>query len=514
MLSFLRRMFGNGRKEQTPAGTSASPAGRDLLEKLQNQFKNSDDVKFRQLRLGQPGIPVTIIGIEGMTDDARIEEVTIRPLLKWGQDASSKELHNWDVQYLAERVLNSTEVNVVDDFEIAVAAILGGDILLVRNGDQIGLQIDNRGWESRGVQDPVHEVTIRGPRDAFTENLFWNTGLVRRRIRDPNLRIKLRKIGRRSRTNVALLYIEGITSPELVNEIEKRLSAIDIDVILDTGTIEKLIEDQWFSPFPQHLKTERPDKAASALLEGRAVLMADTTPFVLIMPASLDSFFQTPEDSYDRFVPVSLLRLIRFSASILSTLIPPLYIAFVAYHPDALPTELALRVAASREGVAFPVLVEAILMQLFLEMIKEAGLRQPGTLGQTFGIVGGLILGDVGIRAGIVSEAMVITVAATAIASFTSADREMGTILRLLGLPVMFSAALLGLYGVVMGGLLIGIHLAILRSYGVPYLVPYIYYKWSDVKDTTVRLPLLMSKERPAFLGSKMRRRQGDRTER
>lgn len=514
MLTFLRRIFGNKQDKSDAGGVPVSAPGRDLLEQLENQFRGSDDVKFRKLCLGSPGVTVVVISIEGMTNDQRVEEFTIRPLLTWGEKASSQEIRRWDLPHVIESVLNATDAKVVDDFEVAVGAILGGDIFLVREGDRRGIQIENRGWESRGVEDPVHEVTIRGPRDSFTENLFWNTGLVRRRLKDPNIRVKVKKVGRRTRTNVAMLYIEDITPSDLVAEIEQRLEAIDIDAILDTGHIEKLIEDEWYSPFPQHLKTERPDKVAYALLDGRAIVMADTTPFVLVMPASLDSFFHTPEDSYDRAFPVSMLRMLRFTASLLSTIIPALYVALVAYHPDALPTELALRVAASREGVAFPVLVEAILMQIVLEMIKEAGLRQPGTLGQTFGIVGGLILGDVGIRAGVVSEAMVITVAVTAIASFNATDREMGTILRLLGLPIMLSAAVLGLYGVVMGALLIMIHLSILRSYGVPYLVPYIYYKWSDVKDTTFRAPLLTLKERPSFLGSKNRRRQGDRSDR
>ena len=226
-------------------------------------------------------------------------------------------------------------------------------------------------------------------------------------------------------------------------------------------------------------------------------------PLALLLPATFDSLFHSPEDSYDRFLSVNFLRVMRLIAATFSIVIPALYVALVAYHPGTLPTELALKIQASREGVAFPVLVEALFMQFFLELIREAGLRLPGPLGQTFGIVGALILGDVGIRAGIVSEAMVITVAATAICSFASVDRELGTTLRLLGFPIMISTSVLGLYGFIMGALAVLIHLSILRSYGLPYLAPYPYYQWSSAKDALTKAPQRLPP--PARLSRRLR---------
>lgn len=479
-----------------------------MLEPLEHQFRDSADVKFRRFSIAANGARGALIYVEGLVDASRIEEGILKPLLRrspLSDDVIAPDLRDLDA--VRERIISAADVSEVCGFEEAVAVVLQGDVLLVPARGCRGLRIANRGGKARGVEDPILEVTLRGPRDAFTETLFLNTALLRRRIRDPNLRVRTSAIGRRGRIDVGLVYIEGITPPSLVQEIQRRLDDIDIDAVLDSSQIEHLIEDQWSSPFPQHLKTERPDKAAAALLEGRAVLLTDTTPFVLMMPATLDSFLHSPEDTYDRWLPVNLLRLVRLVASFLSIAAPSLYIALVAYHPDILPTQLILRIMASREGVAFPVILEALLMQFFLELIKEAGFRMPSPIGQTFGIVGGLILGDIGVRAGIVSEAMVVVIAITAISSFATVDRELATVLRLLGLPLMLSATVLGLFGVVMGMLLIGSHLAILRSYGVPYLAPYPYYRWTDLQDTLIRAPLRYMRRRPAFLKASQRLR-------
>lgn len=510
--SLLNRLLGKGAAPQQDASIrQPAVAGRDLLEQLENLFQGADDVKIRRITLGEEGAEAAVLYIDGLVDAARIEETLLRPLMSWAGQASPAERRvvGRTPELLAQRVLAASEVALVRDLEEASAALLRGDVVLVLQGDRQGLQITNRGWQSRPIEDPLLEVTIRGPRDGFTENVMWNTALLRRRLRDPSLRVELFSIGRRSRTTVAMLHLASIAPDQLVQEVRRRLNAIDIDGILDTGYIEQLIEDKWWSPLPQHLRTERPDRAAAALLEGRVVIIADTTPFVLVVPATFDSLFHSPEDSYDRWFPVNLLRWVRFLASVLSLIMPGLYVALVAYHPGILPTEFTLRLMASREGVAFPVLVETLLMQFFLELIKEAGFRMPSSIGQTFGIVGGLILGDIGVRAGLVSDAMVIVVAITAVSSFAAVDRELGTVLRLLGLPVLLSAAVLGLYGLTMALLLILAHLCTLRSYGVPYLAPYGFYPLSDWKDSVFRAPLRHYRHRPAYLSPKDPQRMG-----
>ncbi len=515
-MGLIKRLFGRGKGPAPPPASRHRPIkGRDLLEQLRNQFAGQDDIRFRDFELGGWGVRAALVYVEGLVDTSRVEEGVTKPLLRWSSEVEAPAPGvARRIDALRTSALPSAQTTVEPGCEEAISAILAGDVVLALEGETRGLSIANRGGQARGVEDAALEVTIRGPRDSFTETLMWNIALIRRRVRDPSLRIGLKKVGRRSRTDVALMYIDGITPPGLIEEIDRRLDAIDIDAVLDTGYIEQLIEDEWYSPFPQHLKTERPDRAVASLLEGRAVLLADTTPMALMMPATLDAFFHSPEDSYDRFWPVNLLRLVRFFASIIGVLAPGLYVSFVAYHPNILPTELALRIHASREGVAFPVVVEAILMQFFLELIKEAGLRLPGPLGQTFGIVGGLILSDIGIRAGLVSEAMVIVVAVTGISTFTSIDRELGTVLRLLGLPIMLSASIFGLYGLIMASLFIGIHLVTLRSYGVPYFAPYVYYDWRDLRDTVFKAPLGSMRRRPSYLRTEDVQRQDSPGER
>ena len=513
-----------GTTRPDPAGfarASSGPAFLDLAENLRARFREADDVVFRRFRLGDAAAG-TVIYIAGLVESDRVEQAVIEPLVRWG-----REMHpeppgetagpgGWaaepgtdvpelsgsalDLAEIAERVLTAAQVSEARTWEAACAAVLSGDVLVAFDGCERAVVVSNRGAKARGVDEPLLEVTIRGPKDSFTETLQWNIALVRRRIRDPHLCVSIVEVGRRSRTQVALLYIEGVAPESLVQEVKSRLARVDIDGVLDTGYIEHLIEDSWWSPFPQHIKTERPDKVVAALLEGRAALIAEGTPFVLMMPATLDALFHSPEDSYDRWLPVNFLRAVRFIASVLCVSLPALYIALVAYHPGILPTQFLLRAAAAREGVAFPVVVEALLMQFFLELIKEAGFRVPSPIGQTFGIVGGITLGQVGVQAGIVSEAMVIVVSATAISSFAAIDRELGTVLRLLGLPVMLFSAVLGLPGLVMALTLIGIHLTTLRSYGVPYMAPYPYYRWRDLADTLVKAPMQAMQERPVHL--------------
>ena len=504
-------------------GTAWEPQP-DLLELVKRQFEHADDIVFRTFRLPPGGRELCVVYAEGMVDTDGVENAIIRPALSacaGGRPGEGheepqgavrvpepgKELAADPLELLARDVLAAADVTWVTSPEEAYEAVLGGGVLVLVPGERRGLRADNKGGKSRAIENPILEVTLRGPRDSFTEVLAVNTALIRRRLKDPNLRVRKFRVGRRSKTDVALIYLEGIAPERVVEEVRSRIESIDIDGILDTGYIEHLIEDKWWSPFPQHLKSERPDRVVASLLEGRVALIADTTPFALMMPATIDAFFHSPEDSYDRWFPVNILRTVRFIASLLSLTAPSLYVALVAYHPGILPTQLLLKVTAAREGVAFPVVIEALIIMFFLELIKEAGFRMPGPIGQIFGIVGGLILGDVGVRAGIVSEAMVIVVAVTAISSFTAIDREMGTVLRLLGLPVLLSAAVFGLPGLVMALLLVLIHVAILRSYGVPYVDPYPFFKLQDIQDTIVEMPIGARKLRPAYLGSKKRRR-------
>ena len=274
-----------------------------------------------------------------------------------------------------------------------------------------------------GDRATVIEVVPRGPRDALTETARWNIALIRHRLRDPNLRVRRYTIGARSQTDVYVLYLADVVNRTALSELRRRLERIDVDGILDSGMLEQFLESRRWTPFPQRGKTERPDVAAAALLEGRLCLVVDNSPLAMLAPTTLDGLFHSPA----------------------------LYVSVVSFHPDLLPVRAVIKIAGSREGVALPVIAEALLMQLFLEILREAGFRLPGPLGQTFGIVGGLVLSKLGVRAGLVSEMMVVTIALTGIASFGIPSLILGTFIRLLGLPLMLLSAVFGLYGLVLG---------------------------------------------------------------
>ncbi len=289
---------------------------------------------------------------------------------------------------------------------------------------------------------------------------------------------------------LVVAFINDLASTELVDEIKNRIQKIDIDSVLESGYIEQLIEDNYLSPFPQIQNTERPDRVISALMEGRVAILLDGTPFVLIAPVTFSMLLQSPEDYYERWLPGTLLRLLRFMTAFVSLFAPALYISFISFHPGLIPTKLAISIIGSREGVPFPALIEALIMEVAIEVLREAGLRLPKPIGPAMGIVGGLIIGQAAVEAGIVSPIMVIVVAVTAISSFTIPQYSVGITLRILRFVAMFCAAIFGLYGVILFFLLLCSHLVKLKSFGVPYTSPAVPYRFSDWKDFMVRMPL------------------------
>lgn len=396
-------------------------------------------------------------------------------------------------------IADITEVETLEELDMA---ILSGDAALLIDKSKKAIIINSKGFDSRGVSEASTEVVVQGSKDSFSEVLRTNTCLIRRRIRDTNLKVKQIKAGRRTKTDIALMYIKDLVRPKVLNDALERLNNIDIDGILDIGYIEQLIEDNWMSPFPQCQVTERPDKASAAILEGRIVIIADNSPFVLIIPATMNTFFQSSEDYYQRFEIMSFVRLIRYASGIITVCLPAFYIAVAAYHPSMLPMFLMLKMAGARAGVPFPTVVEVLIMDLAFELLREAGIRLPGPAGGTIGIVGGIIIGQAAVEAGLVSPIVVIIVALTGIASFAIPHVSLVNGFRLIKYVLIFFSAILGLFGFWIGLILVLIHLTSLKSFGIPYLFPYVsgsVNQYSDMKDTLIRLPLFMMKKRPFF---------------
>ena len=405
--------------------------------------------------------------------------------------------HLVDKLYKSEHTLPLATLSTTEE---AVESILKGAIVIWSQTDQIVYMATTNGLETRSIQESENESSLRGPRDGFVEMLHTNLSLIRRRFPNPALKINIQVMGRQTKTKVAMLYVEGIVNPTILDEVRTRLSTIDIDQVLDSGIVEQWIEDSWYSPFPQVQHTEIPAKVLHALLEGRIAIMVDGTPCVLIVPVTFSMLFQAPDDYYDRWMIGTSIRIIRVLGAIVALILPSLYIALISYHPGMIPTQLALSISATRSEVPFPSLVEAIAMEATLEMLREAGLRLPKMLSQTIGIVGGLVIGQAAVEAGIVSPVLVIVVSITAISTFLVPAYNASIALRMLRFPLMILSGSLGLFGLILGLLIILAHLVSLKSFGINYFSPIAPYRLSDWKDLIVRAPLPYLKERPEIL--------------
>lgn len=472
------------------------------LETLQAIFADCQDVVFRRMRIGGVmGHQAALVYVDGLVNNDLVNDQIMKSILLEGPQAmpvltgSPYELY----RQVRDSLLTVANVREILEFREAARCILSGFALFFLDGIKRALAIEVCGWEHRGVEEPPTEALIRGSREGFSDCLRTNTALLRRRLRDPQLKLKTYFLGRRSQTTVGLMYIEGIANPGLITEVEQRLNKIDIDGILESAYIEQFIEDKWYSPFAQIQNTERPDEAAAALLEGRVVILTDNTPFALIIPATFNSLMHSPEDHYHRWFIAVLIRTLRFVGSFLALLLPSFYIAMVSFTPEMIPTSLAISIGAGREGLPFPTIIEAFIMESVLELLREAGIRLPGPLGETLGVVGALILGQAAVQAGIVSSAMVIVVALTAIAGFVVPSYDAAISLRILRFFLMIMAAIFGLYGVILGLMLILTHMVSLKSFGVPYLKPWAPWTAADLKDSIYRAALFRERLRPVY---------------
>ena len=333
---------------------------------------------------------------------------------------------------LEEHVIGLSDVQPLTTYEEGEAALLAGNGILFVQGDTCLYKISSKGYPGIGVSPAESEKVMRGSREGFTESEKINVALIRKRIRDVRMKVEEQRIGVRSHTMTALVYMEDLIEPQILHMIKERMEQYEIDGIMDSGMLEQLLEEHWMSPFPQFQTTERPDRAASAVLEGRLILVTDHSPTVLLFPSNYNSFFQTSDDWYNRFETASFARMIRFLAAIMAMCFPAVYVAATTWHTSLLPTKLVLSMAEARAGVPFPSLGEILLMEISFELLREAGIRLPGPMGNTIGIVGGLIIGQAAVDANLVSPVVVIVVAFTALCSFAIPNEEFASAFRLL----------------------------------------------------------------------------------
>ncbi|MDF2815263.1 MAG: spore gernimation protein [Paenibacillus sp.] len=483
----------------------------DNITTLKTWFQNCSDVVFREIIIGvDQEWRAQIIWIDGFADITAINVTIMQSLLHEARALEPDEIRNMPQAYrfIKERLLSSASIKEVDCLEELTEAVFNGKTAILFDGITVCLTVGTKGGEVRAVSEPVTESVVRGPRQGFTENIQTNTSLIRRIIKTPDLKMETMKVGRRTQTDVIVAYLNGVARDEVVQEVLRRIKRIDIDSILESAYIEESIEDHPESPFPTIAHTERPDKAAADLLEGRVAIFVDGTPFVLLAPAIFIQFIHASEDYYERYLMAFSVRLIRVLFFLIALVFPAAYIAITTYHQEMLPTSLLVSVASSREGVPFPAIIEALLMEITFEALREAGVRLPRPVGQAISIVGALVIGEAAVQAGIVSSPMVIVVAITAIASFVIPAFNVAVSVRMLRFPLMFLAGVLGLYGVMLGLLVLLIHLCSLASFGTPYFTPMAPFNWGGMRDAILRQPWRYMKNRPSFVSGRDKKRQ------
>ena len=469
-------------------------------EMINTIFNRCDDVKEKKFKVdAKTERRCVVYFLNGITDEKTVTDTIIKPLaLKESQDFA--EVEESILNLLENHLLINHGGEKVEKPIGGVKGILSGQALLLVDGYAHGYLLEVKKLPSRSIEEPTTQTLVRGPREGFVENIKDNLGLVRKRIKTPDMKVEMLKIGHLTETDVAVCYIENIIDPKVLEEVMIRLREIDIDAIFDSSTVEQLIEDSAFSPFPQIGNSERPDSVASNLVEGRVCIFVDGSPFVLVVPQVWTDFLQASADYYERFYFATAIRILRYFAFFAALLGPSLYVAITTFHHEMIPTSLLISIAAARQGVPFPAFIEALLMEVAFESLREAGVRLPKPVGQAVSIVGALIIGEAAVQAGLVSQIMVIVVAGTGIASFTIPAFNGGIAIRLLKIPFLILAATLGLFGVSIAVLAISIHLSTLRSFGVPYLSPIAPMTLKDQKDVIFRAPIWWMIERPTFI--------------
>lgn len=452
------------------------------IKMVEEHFCHTEDLMKKELVFSKQ--KCVILYLDPLVKKELLQSSIIEPLLEGEIDVIEHIVH-------AAEVKKTTMIS-----EVGKQLLDGFCVILLEDNSQ-AYTASVGGIEGRSIEEPNNERSIKSSHDGFVEEVSSNLQLLRKRMKSPYLKVKYFTIGNLTHTKVGMVYLENLANKELVDEVERRLSSIEIDQLYSTGDVEELIEDHPFSPFPQILATERPDRAISYLADGKITIIVDGNPRVLVVPVTFFAFYQAPDDYNSRWLVGSFFRIIRIFSFIVAISLPAIYIAIVSYHSEVLPIGILYSIRTSLEYVPFPPFVEALTMQIILELLKEASIRLPSPIAQTIGIVGGLVIGTAVVDAHIVSNMMIVVIGFTAIASFVAPINEMGTSARLLGFPTMIAATMFGFFGIVFVLMLIFMHLCKLDSFGTPYFSPLAPFKKEELKDSFIRLPLWKLNTRP-----------------
>lgn len=464
------------------------------IEILENAFENCGDVVKRKIPVGQnKESSIYVIYIDDMVNRETIENTVLQNLMINIRIAPPNiDLSNCDIMdMLTEGGITTADIKTESNMDNIIDEVLVGNTAVFFDRAEKAVIISSKGFPKRSVDKPETEPVVQGSQEGFTESVRTNTVLIRRRIKTPLLKCRQMKIGGKTKTDIAVMYIEGTVKSSLLNTVIKRLNKIKNKDILDSGYVEQMIEDNKYSPFPQIHLTERPDKTASALLEGRIAIVVDTSPFVLLVPTVFAGFYQSAEDYYERWEIMSFIRIIRYVCGFFAFALPSLYIAITLFHPSMIPTDLALRISGSRIPVPINTVFEVVMLELVFETLREAGIRLPQAIGSTLGIVGGIIIGQAAVDAGLISPMVVIIVSLTGICSFAIPNISLVSAFRLIKYFMILLCSIFGILGFAVGIIIVLVHLCSLKSFGKPYVSPFNSQNLkSAFQDTVLRFPL------------------------
>lgn len=482
----------------------------DNLAYLKQSFDLCHDIVFRefQFNVNRP-CKAVLIYLRGITDLKIISEDILGPLMHEASNSVADQLQDDQViKFVSSRLSTAASVERVQDHADIIRGIVDSKVALLIEGTDSALLMTAPGGEHRSINEPDSEPVVRGPKDGFVEDISTNLILMRRRLRTNLLKVEVLELGSFSRTRVAICYLQGIANDKVVEEVKIRLKRIKVDGVLASGHIEELIQDEPFSLFPLLFTTERPDRATACILEGRITIMVDNTPMCLVVPCTFTTLLQASEDYYINAEFSTFVRILRFVGLNFSLMLPALTVAVFSFHQELIPRSLLFSVSGARQELPFPIFLEILIMEVTFELLREAGVRLPKTIGQAISTVGGLVIGQAAVNAGFVSPLSVIVVALTAISSFTIPNYAAGTTIRILRFSLLVCAAILGMVGIMFGLMAILFHINSLRSFGVPYLSPISPYSFRDLKDTIVRVPWWAMTTRPRLFEGKEPERQ------
>lgn len=455
-------------------------------------------LKIKRIQIGQiTPLQAVVTFLDGLVNTDIINRDILNPLMLHVNEHIMPGENT--AAYLCERYIAVSGTLLQGDIEEAAAGLKSGKTLLILDQTSAFILLDTVGGEMRSISEPISETSLRGSREGFVESLDTNLAMLKREVRDSSMSIEYFTMGRRSKTPLALVYISNIVDPDILNNLREKIKAIDVDFVLGTGMIEQFIEDSTYTLFPQVIYSERPDRVASRLMEGKIAVLLQGTPFVFTVPAILIEFFHTIEDYYERTLTANAIRFLRILSIFFVTTLPSIYLTFIKFNAELIPIDFVVPIVQSRTGIPLTPFLEIITMELLVEFLREGGLRLPSKIAQTISIVGGIIISDAAVQARVVSPSTLLIVGITTISSFLIPGQEMSFSIRLIRFPMLVLSNIMGIFGIATGYILLLVHLLSLKSFGVPYLT---FFK-SDLKDYLIRAPLWQMNNRPAAIPKK-----------